>query len=1460
MAFFGNSFESTDAQGFMTPARLADLSKGFEKSWELGTVHKPVHFGVYPHEFTREDGSKYKTAKPVYVKNSTVVLTDDLVSRFPLLGKLRDAMVRQDLDELVFKSAVKEGAPDTKYFTMQELLSDENLVIPKLELSNHNFRLQFNAAADPNKKVAIFTQLQYFLNVYGTSLDNNDYANTQEAARKVYSLVADLIDMGADDIFSDIDSSLKSFLRREFKGPASLRALEILNSGTDINHPLIEKKAITAITSAIEKETIKIKFNGGKLVLQSAEGISFYPGTDQEVDESVNRLRYRNEMVNGRNMMVAEVILPRELLTPEQLEQVQGNKEPLYAMPDGFAFRIPSTELHSAIAFRVVGTYSNKKSNVIIVPKEVVPIHGSDFDVDSLFVITREIYDKDDLNVYDSNDINGIISKIALLYNTVADAQKANPEATGEYIRLRKAMNTVFKVSSDIDVEDIESSAIEQDYNRNLALPGGIQDKAAWATANGYRYNSNSNTFAVRSRALSSLNKNMGVITDIIDKTPELSNFKTAINDIKDSLKNLQKQSEYEAGKPVGHILENDVYVLDNTQMEDVNRKLGELQTILNSLQDELVPLFKKDIESSIDSLKSIKKKLIRNNIIDVMLKVITDPANRLRMTTPIAFVPIDNVLESTALKPFIEKKTFDLSTMEGEFEAYAALTAGVVLTGAFANSAKSFGYLAQAGASSAVNNLYNYLYAVDSARSVSDITTIADSLGITIKLKPDSPIEAYKTNVSNKIKKLIDTTLSNEQRTEFNSPILSKARQFSITIDDTTYNVDKLSDKDILGNYTVTQVLDALTNAAIDNLKLGLLPKARINQYTGSAVVGLVSTGVPIDFVIHLLYQGVFNDLFTGRVQNIDAWLIDKLKAYETYPDTIVDYGSLKINVGKVTNEDKVTTANALRLFAKAHKIGEDMRNFSNFLGVIQSIDPFVEDLFSVIPRAEKEIGKLKTINGKLVLTPNESFSFVSTNILQSAPHLESAVRLLSKTVQLIEDRFIIHSKDMQKFADTIDSVYSERIDSFTTNSRIRRTFARYILASTPMVMERLAEVKPKTITVNTGEKGSKRTTTLSGQRVFNDEVANNVQKLQLHEAKTAVFGASNYFLKHISTPTSENGTKVIKFRSSIGLSPEDIGKIVIGFRELSKYYIDEQGEVRIVDVPMNFISPIQKDLVIYALLNLGLENMSSSFAAYLPPSMFEAAVNYYVRTLNNLIDSNNLPKHRDHFNLYYNLANSKSLVKPDYTLEEKSPKGTKHGMEMIDQRPVYYNIKYNVDNESDPTKKHSFPLFIKETYNKDTTVYIKVYQTEDNKKVYYQRVGKIKDVYTNDMLEDYKIDKYFAPGLVSLPVLDTKVLKDDSVEITTPITYDKSTETYSGLGTLLEQDDVFAYYPNDNFDRSQRKFGKFIRKSSDRNILSIVFKPVDLNAVARALSTNVPTLLNTDTKELLEHIKCHG
>ena len=58
--------------------------------------------------------------------------------------------------------------------------------------------------------------------------------------------------------------------------------------------------------------------------------------------------------------------------------------------PELLGFRIPSSELHSGIPIRVAG-FHNLGSNVIIAPEELVPLHGSDFDVDALYVITQEM-------------------------------------------------------------------------------------------------------------------------------------------------------------------------------------------------------------------------------------------------------------------------------------------------------------------------------------------------------------------------------------------------------------------------------------------------------------------------------------------------------------------------------------------------------------------------------------------------------------------------------------------------------------------------------------------------------------------------------------------------------------------------------------------------------------------------------------------------------------------------------------------------------------------------------------------------------------------------------------------------------------------------------------------------------------------------------------------------------------
>lgn len=59
----------------------------------------------------------------------------------------------------------------------------------------------------------------------------------------------------------------------------------------------------------------------------------------------------------------------------------------------GIGVRIPTTGLHTAIAVRIVGI--QERSNMMIAPEEMIQIHGSDFDVDAIFLMIRETHIKD---------------------------------------------------------------------------------------------------------------------------------------------------------------------------------------------------------------------------------------------------------------------------------------------------------------------------------------------------------------------------------------------------------------------------------------------------------------------------------------------------------------------------------------------------------------------------------------------------------------------------------------------------------------------------------------------------------------------------------------------------------------------------------------------------------------------------------------------------------------------------------------------------------------------------------------------------------------------------------------------------------------------------------------------------------------------------------------------------------
>jgi hypothetical protein len=383
---WGKDFDLTDAQGYMTPKRAAQLRRAYGKAFAFGSVIKPVHFEI------DSDGI------PRAVKYSCIELTDELCEMFPKLRQVRDMLEKAEIDELVFESAVKVGKPSKDKLvepnedgTLPDVDKNSESIIT---LQNENYRIQSNPEHDvTDEEVAFPTQLGYFFNF---SLRNT------ELAKELFGAMEQLMDNGMHKLFSElgmksrlsekdpttIDIQRKNILKKIAKSMSEerdQRQIEFLNNeNLGINTPFLIKKAITSLASMFSKATVAIRIPGGGLVLQSAYGTTTYVNKD---GETVSRdLKWRD--ADG----YAEVVLP-------DFWKGQFKEGDAILFDTQLGFRIPSTELHSAIPIKVVGFYPNNK-NVIIAPREIVYFHGSDYDVDKLYVMRRSTFEKD---IFDKN-------------------------------------------------------------------------------------------------------------------------------------------------------------------------------------------------------------------------------------------------------------------------------------------------------------------------------------------------------------------------------------------------------------------------------------------------------------------------------------------------------------------------------------------------------------------------------------------------------------------------------------------------------------------------------------------------------------------------------------------------------------------------------------------------------------------------------------------------------------------------------------------------------------------------------------------------------------------------------------------------------------------------------------------------------------------------------------------------
>lgn len=394
-------FKPADGQGYMLPERREEIIRGFGNAYGVGNVMKPAHYEIDQYGIPR------------MMKYSSIVLTDELVKDFPELATLRDQMRNVEggpIMEAVFHSAFKVGSPKNKSTFEKNEEGKHIAIINKdsiVTLNNSRYKLQLNPEHALDDSVANPSQLTYFFKILGQ--------NNKEALR-VYENLANIMNIKLDRVNNTMfvpgtdrfnsEEFIKMMIEKA-EGSATdnigsiLSDLAYFGSEGNLkfnrsrnpmswNYPAIADKVFTQFASYLESNVIQTRYKGTKLVLMSQLGAN--------MNEAIEEEKLRKELsfieAGPDKSAVAEIYLPKGVLDKDQ-EDAIAREEELFYLPDALGFRIPSSEMHSAIAFKVVGFHS-LDSNVIIAPQVLVELHGSDFDVDALYFIKREKFIKSD--------------------------------------------------------------------------------------------------------------------------------------------------------------------------------------------------------------------------------------------------------------------------------------------------------------------------------------------------------------------------------------------------------------------------------------------------------------------------------------------------------------------------------------------------------------------------------------------------------------------------------------------------------------------------------------------------------------------------------------------------------------------------------------------------------------------------------------------------------------------------------------------------------------------------------------------------------------------------------------------------------------------------------------------------------------------------------------------------------
>lgn len=398
----------TDSYGYILPEEMEKRAKAAGMDMRIKSMVKSIYF-------------KKQGGVPVAVKYNTIVLSEEVMDAFPILRdvaeKMRDAGVVEMIDEDAFKIWKPNDTVDIEMVTVQESVYNEETQQEELvdrqvrrykafdphemkkqlgtptiiesdaivDLSYDGYRVIFNPSTTASVKNKYMSQFASHINESGENAKEeaqilNAYNNIMHNSTILAAREIGTVDGLRDKFSSGMERNERTYLH----------GLRLMNKGIDINLPVISAKLGSQIHGYVEKEIIRTRFPGGRMVLQNTfENMTFYEWYTDENDVLQQRRVTRDlKFVDKDGDM--EVIVPTGMFEGIQIGQ-KLSEEQKRMLTELFGYRIPAGSSRAGSSVKVVGFYPTSE-NIVIVPKETPLMQGVDYDVDEMFFMRYSTY------------------------------------------------------------------------------------------------------------------------------------------------------------------------------------------------------------------------------------------------------------------------------------------------------------------------------------------------------------------------------------------------------------------------------------------------------------------------------------------------------------------------------------------------------------------------------------------------------------------------------------------------------------------------------------------------------------------------------------------------------------------------------------------------------------------------------------------------------------------------------------------------------------------------------------------------------------------------------------------------------------------------------------------------------------------------------------------------------------